>query len=46
LLRSIGEFCGEDFVCFCTPAACHDDLLLRLANGTRDDMMAWWRAGA
>jgi hypothetical protein len=45
LLRSIGELRGKDLVCFCAPAPCHGDLLLRLANGSRDDMIAWWRAG-
>lgn len=44
LLRSIGELRGKDLVCFCAPAACHGDLLLRLANGSRDEMVAWWRA--
>lgn len=44
LLRSIGELRGKDLVCFCAPAACHGDLLLRLANGSREDMIAWWRA--
>lgn len=40
LLRSIGELRGKDLVCFCAPAACHGDLLLRLANGSRDEMIA------
>jgi hypothetical protein len=44
LLRSIGELRGKDLVCFCAPAACHGDLLLRLANGSREEMVAWWRA--
>ena len=44
LLRSIGELQGKDLVCFCAPAACHGDLLLRLANGSREDMTAWWQA--
>ena len=44
LLRSIGELRGKDLVCFCSPAACHGDLLLRLANGSREEMIAWWRA--
>jgi Domain of unknown function (DUF4326) len=46
LLRSIEELRGKDLVCFCAPAACHGDLLLRLANGSREDMIAWWRARA
>jgi hypothetical protein len=45
LLRSIGELRGKDLVCFCAPAPCHGDLLLRLANGSREDMIMWWRAG-
>ena len=44
LLRSIGELRGKDLVCFCAPAPCHGDLLLRLANGSREDMITWWRA--
>jgi hypothetical protein len=34
----------RDLVCFCAPAACHGDLLLKLANGTRAELVAWWRA--
>ena len=45
LLRSISELRGKDLVCFCAPAPCHGDLLLRLANGSREDMITWWRAG-
>ncbi len=45
LLRTIGELRGRDLVCFCAPATCHGDLLLRLANGSRADLIAWWRAG-
>jgi len=44
LLRAIGELRGKHLVCFCAPAPCHGDLLLRLANGTREEMIAWWRA--
>ena len=44
LLRAIGELRGHDLVCFCAPAPCHGDLLLRLANGSREDLIAWWRA--
>ena len=28
------------------PAACHGDLLLRLANATREERIAWWRSAA
>ena len=43
LLRSLDELRGRDLVCFCAPAACHGDLLLRLANAARDERIAWWR---
>ncbi len=43
LLRDIHELRGKDLVCFCAPQACHADLLLRLANGTREEMVAWWK---
>jgi hypothetical protein len=41
LLRSLDELRGRDLVCFCAPAACHGDLLLRLANATREARIAW-----
>ena len=44
LQRSIGELRGKDLVCFCAPAACHGDLLLRLANSSHGEMVAWMRA--
>jgi hypothetical protein len=43
LLRALDELRGKNLVCFCAPQACHGDLLLRLANATRDDRIAWWR---
>jgi len=43
LLRSLDELRGKDLVCFCAPLPCHGDLLLRLANATRDERIAWWR---
>ena len=43
LLRALDELRGKDLVCFCAPQVCHGDLLLRLANATRDDRVAWWR---
>lgn len=43
LLRAFDELRGHDLVCFCAPQPCHGDLLLRLANATRDDRVAWWR---
>ena len=44
LLRARDELRGRDLVCFCAPAACHGDLLLRLANASREARIAWWRA--
>ncbi len=44
LLRALDELRGRDLVCFCAPRACHGDLLLRLANATRDVRIAWWCA--
>ncbi len=44
LLRALDELRGCDLVCFCAPLACHGDLLLRLANATRDERVAWWRS--
>ena len=44
LLRALDELRGHDLVCFCAPHPCHGDLLLRLANATRGDRIAWWRA--
>jgi hypothetical protein len=44
LLRALDELRGCDLVCFCAPRPCHGDLLLRLANATRDARVAWWRA--
>ena len=44
LLRSLDELAGRDLVCFCAPRPCHGDLLLRLANTTREARIAWWCA--
>ena len=44
LLRALDELRGRDLVCFCAPKACHGNLLLRLANATREVRVAWWRA--
>ena len=44
LLRALDELRGRDLVCFCAPAACHGDLLLNLANASREARIAWWRA--
>ncbi|MGB6176113.1 MAG: DUF4326 domain-containing protein [Methylocella sp.] len=43
LLRALDELRGCDLVCFCAPRACHGDLLLWLANATRDARIVWWR---
>ena len=46
LLRRIGALRGRNLVCFCAPLGCHGHLLLRLANGTREELIAWWRCEA
>jgi hypothetical protein len=45
--------CGRSTNCaarisfaFCAPRACHGDLLLWLANATREERIAWWRGSA
>jgi hypothetical protein len=43
LLSALDELSGKDLVCFGAPAACHGDLLLGLANATREERIAWWR---
>jgi hypothetical protein len=43
LLGALDELRGKDLVCFCAPQPCHGDLLLRLANATREQRIAWWR---
>jgi len=44
LLRALDDLRNRDNVCHCRPLACHGDLLLRLANATRDERIAWWRS--
>src|SRR3984893_16874471 len=44
LLRGLDELRGHDLLCFCAPKACHGDLLLRLANASREERIAWWRS--
>ncbi|WP_365701192.1 DUF4326 domain-containing protein [Sphingomonas sp.] len=46
LLRALDELRGHDLFCFCAPLPCHGDLLLRLANASREERIAWWRAAA
>jgi Domain of unknown function (DUF4326) len=43
LLRALDELRGRDLVCFCAPLRCHGDLLLRLANTSREGRINWWR---
>jgi Domain of unknown function (DUF4326) len=43
LLRAPDDLRGLHLVCFCAPLACHGDLLLRLANASRENRIAWWR---
>ena len=42
LLRALDELAGKDLMCFCAPAACHGELLVRLANASREERIAWW----
>ena len=44
LLRAIDELRGRDLLCFCAPLPCHGELLLRLANASREDRIGWWRS--
>jgi hypothetical protein len=44
LLRTLDELRGRDLVCFCAPLPRQGDLLIRLANASRDERIAWWRA--
>ena len=43
LLRARDELCGRNLPYFCAPKACHGELLLRLANASREERIAWWR---
>lgn len=43
LLRALDELRGRNLVCFCAPRPCHGDLLMRLANATREQRIEWWR---
>jgi hypothetical protein len=43
LLRALDELRSKDLVCFCSPHACHGDVLLHPANASRDERVAWWR---
>jgi len=43
LLRALDELRGRDLVCFCAPQPCHGDILIRLANATREQRVEWWR---
>ena len=44
LLRVLDELRGRDLLCFYVPLPCHGDLLLRLANASREDRIRWWRS--
>lgn len=46
LLRALDELRSRDLLCFCAPAACHGDLLLQLANASREERIVWWRSAA
>lgn len=43
LLKALVELHGKDLICFCAPRFCHGELLLWLANTTRENQIAWWR---
>lgn len=43
LLRALDDLRGLDLVCFCAPRPCHGDILIRLANATREQRIEWWR---
>ena len=45
LLRALDDLRGKDLACFCAPAPCHGDLLLRLANASPEQRIVWWRSG-
>lgn len=36
LLDSLAELSGKDLLCWCAPASCHADVLIRLANAEND----------
>lgn len=36
LLAALPELRGHDLACYCSPKACHGDVLLRLANAPAD----------
>jgi hypothetical protein len=35
LIEQIGELRGKDLICWCSPAPCHADVLLELANAPK-----------
>ncbi|MGC9271621.1 DUF4326 domain-containing protein, partial [Acidiphilium sp.] len=43
LLRQIDELKSRDLICHCSPLPCHGLILLKLANASRDDRIAWWK---
>ena len=40
-LRALDDLADRHLVCFCAPRPCHGDLLLRLANTTREARIVW-----
>jgi hypothetical protein len=46
LLRALDELRGRDLICYCARLPCPGDLLHRLANASREERIAWWRAAA
>ena len=43
LLSKLNELKGKNLICYCAPLACHGDLLLKLANSSRDEKISWWK---
>lgn len=37
LCHEVSELKGKDLVCWCSPEACHGDVLLKYANGDHND---------
>lgn len=44
LLKSLDQLKGKNLACYCSPLACHGDLLLKLANTQREERIKWWKS--
>lgn len=40
-LKEIDELTGKDLVCYCSPCACHGDILVQLAAIPFEERLAW-----